>query len=82
MKIVNFTFSTFTSLVGQWLEDMGYLHYEHLFLEHGIEDLETLRDITDEDLKEMGIKKMGIFLFFWRENINMLFCQKIMVLTL
>lgn len=40
--------------VKQWLVARGWPHLVNLFLNHGISDLETLKLITQDDLKQLG----------------------------
>jgi class 3 adenylate cyclase/predicted ATPase len=41
--------------VREWLASLGLSEYADLFAEHRIVDLSVLRDITDQDLKELGV---------------------------
>lgn len=44
----------------KWLDDnVGLGQYFHIFMEHGIEDLETVKLLTPEALKQMDIYKVG-----------------------
>src|SRR5215831_16037583 len=40
--------------IGNWLSELGLPQYTPRFLDNGI-DLSVLRDLTDEDLKELGV---------------------------
>src|SRR5262252_4554971 len=40
--------------IGKWLSELGLPQYTPRFLDNGI-DLSVLRDLTDEDLKELGV---------------------------
>lgn len=44
--------------VARWLESIGLAQHEELFREQGF-DAEGLADLTDEDLRELGINAMG-----------------------
>ena len=44
----------------EWIENkMGLPQYFELLMDNGFEDLESLKDITMEHLREMGIEEMG-----------------------
>ena len=46
--------------VQKWLEERVKLpQYYELFINQGFEDLDSIRDITKEDLNQMGIDKIG-----------------------
>jgi hypothetical protein len=40
--------------VTEWLESIGLSEYTQRFAENGI-DLSVLRDLTDQDLKDLGV---------------------------
>src|SRR5882724_13000336 len=40
--------------IAKWLDDIGLPEYSQCFAENGI-DVSVLRDLTDQDLKEMGV---------------------------
>src|SRR6202043_1944925 len=40
--------------IGSWLRDLGLPQYAQRFAENGV-DPSVLRDLTDEDLKELGV---------------------------
>ncbi len=44
--------------VAEWLEQRGFEHLEGLFYEHDI-GLDILCDLTDNDLKEIGVQRLG-----------------------
>ena len=41
------------------LEKENLLEYHELFIKNGFEDLSSLYDISNDELKEIGITKMG-----------------------
>ena len=45
--------------VANWLKQHGFEQYIEMFDHHGIDDLELLRSLTSEDLKEMGVTLLG-----------------------
>ena len=40
--------------IAEWLESIGLPEYAQRFAENGI-DLSVLRDLTDQDLKDLGV---------------------------
>ena len=44
--------------IGQWLRDLGLQSYEQAFCDNGV-DLEVLRRLTADDLKEIGVSAVG-----------------------
>ena len=44
--------------IGQWLRDLGLQSYEQAFCHNGV-DLEVLRRLTADDLKEIGVSAVG-----------------------
>ena len=44
--------------VGVWLEGLGLGQYAEAFAENDI-DAETLRELTGDDLKELGVASLG-----------------------
>ena len=44
--------------IGQWLRDLGLQSYEQAFCDNGV-DLDVLRRLTAEDLKEIGVSAVG-----------------------
>jgi len=40
--------------IAEWLESIGLTEYAQRFSENAI-DFSTLRDLTDQDLKELGV---------------------------
>ncbi|MGA7682668.1 MAG: adenylate/guanylate cyclase domain-containing protein, partial [Pseudolabrys sp.] len=44
--------------IGQWLRDLDLQSYEQAFCDHGV-DLDVLRHLTAEDLKEIGVSAVG-----------------------
>ena len=44
--------------IGQWLRDLGLQSYEQAFCDNGI-DLDVLRRLTADDLKEIGVSAVG-----------------------
>src|SRR6516164_5712197 len=40
--------------ITEWLESMGLSEYAQRFAENGV-DLSVLRDLTDQDLKDLGV---------------------------
>jgi class 3 adenylate cyclase len=44
--------------IGQWLRGLGLQSYEQVFRENGV-DLDVLRRLTAEDLKEIGVSAVG-----------------------
>ena len=41
--------------VTDWLEKLGMSEYAQLFADNSIDDVSILRDLTDQDLKEVGV---------------------------
>ena len=41
--------------VDQFLTDINLAKYKDLFLDHGVEDLETILEVEDKHLEEMGL---------------------------
>ena len=41
--------------VADWLEKLGMSEYAQLFADNSIDDVSILRDLTDQDLKEVGV---------------------------
>jgi deoxycitidine/deoxyadenosine/deoxyguanosine kinase len=52
--------------VAQWVHGKGLGEYAELFIEHAV-DGETMRELTREDLQEMGITKIGHVRSFLRQ---------------
>jgi class 3 adenylate cyclase/predicted ATPase len=44
--------------IGQWLRDLGLQSYEQAFCDNGV-DLDVLRRLTADDLKEIGVSAVG-----------------------
>ena len=44
--------------IGQWLRGLGLQSYEQVFCDNGV-DLDVLRRLTAEDLKEIGVSAVG-----------------------
>jgi len=44
--------------IGRWLRDLGLQYYERAFRDNGV-DLDVLRRLTAEDLKEIGVSAVG-----------------------
>jgi class 3 adenylate cyclase len=44
--------------IGQWLRGLGLQSYEQVFRDNGV-DLDVLRRLTAEDLKEIGVSAVG-----------------------
>jgi class 3 adenylate cyclase/tetratricopeptide (TPR) repeat protein len=44
--------------IGQWLRELGLQSYEQAFCDNGV-DLEVLRRLTADDLKEIGVSAVG-----------------------
>ena len=44
--------------IGQWLRGLGLQSYEQAFCDNGV-DLDVLRRLTAEDLKEIGVSAVG-----------------------
>ena len=44
--------------IGQWLRGLGLQSYEQAFCDNGV-DLDVLRHLTAEDLKEIGVSAVG-----------------------
>ncbi|MDB5514983.1 MAG: hypothetical protein JWQ17_1741 [Tardiphaga sp.] len=44
--------------IGQWLRGLGLQSYEQAFYDHGV-DLDVLRRLTADDLKEIGVSAVG-----------------------
>jgi class 3 adenylate cyclase len=44
--------------IAEWLRDLGLEQYEKAFRENAI-DLEVLRDLTADDIKELGVMPIG-----------------------
>ena len=44
--------------IGQWLRGLGLQSYEQAFCDNGV-DLEVLRRLTADDLKEIGVSAVG-----------------------
>ena len=42
-----------------WLNEIGLNNYYWLFMNSGCDDLETILTLNDNDLREMGIEKLG-----------------------
>ena len=42
-----------------WLNEIGLNNYYWLFINSGCDDLETILTLNDNDLREMGIQKLG-----------------------
>ena len=40
--------------IADWLEKLGMSEYAQRFAENGV-DLSVIRDLTEQDLKEMGV---------------------------
>ena len=38
---------------------LKFNNYYDTFIEHGFDDMRFLKDVTNEDLKEIGIDKLG-----------------------
>ena len=45
--------------VTDWLEKLGMSEYAQLFADNSIDDVSILRDLTDQDLKEVGVVSNG-----------------------
>ena len=45
--------------VNGWLNEIGLSEYYGLFINSGCDDMETILSLTDDDLKELGIHKLG-----------------------
>jgi class 3 adenylate cyclase/predicted ATPase len=43
------------STIAEWLGSLGLSEYEQRFADHSIDDVSILRDLTDQDFKEVGI---------------------------
>ena len=47
-------------VVRKWLNDVVELpEYYDIFIEHGFDDMRLIKNVTNEDLKEIGIDKLG-----------------------
>ncbi len=47
------------SPVTKWLDDSGLLEFQQQFLNEGYDDLSVIAAMTADDLKDIGISKMG-----------------------
>ena len=43
----------------EWLNQIGLPQYYNLFIKHGIEDIDTIKTLTKQDLINIDIKKLG-----------------------
>ena len=41
--------------IADWLEKLGMSEYAQLFADNSIDDVSILRDLTDQDLKDVGV---------------------------
>ena len=41
--------------IADWLQKLGMSEYAQLFADNSIDDVSILRDLTDQDLKEVGV---------------------------
>jgi class 3 adenylate cyclase/tetratricopeptide (TPR) repeat protein len=41
--------------IADWLKKLGMSEYAQLFADHSIDDVSILRDLTDQDLKDVGV---------------------------
>jgi class 3 adenylate cyclase len=41
--------------IADWLEKLGMSEYAQLFVDNSIDDVSILRDLTDQDLKDVGV---------------------------
>lgn len=49
----------FQADIGEWLETIGLAQYQKRLAENGYDSVNIVRDITWEDLQEIGINKLG-----------------------
>ena len=45
--------------IAEWLRGLGLEQYENAFRENAI-DVEVLRDLTADDIKELGVRRLAI----------------------
>eukprot|EP01084_Bolivina_argentea_P204598 349427_1 len=48
-----------TEQVRTWLSTIQWLQYYDTFINNGIDDMDTVKELTDERLEKIGINKMG-----------------------
>jgi hypothetical protein len=41
--------------IADWLKKLGMSEYDQLFADNSIDDVSILRDLTDQDLKDVGV---------------------------
>lgn len=46
--------------IGEWLSTIGLSQYQKRLAENGYDSVNIVRDITWEDLQEIGINKLGM----------------------
>lgn len=52
--------SVFQADIGEWLGTIGLAQYQKRLAENGYDSINIVRDITWEDLQEIGINKLGM----------------------
>lgn len=50
----------FQADIGEWLSTIGLSQYQKRLAENGYDSVNIVRDITWEDLQEIGINKLGM----------------------
>lgn len=50
--------------LGEWLSAIGLPQYHKKLLENGYDSINIVRDLTWEDLQEIGITKLGEYIIF------------------
>lgn len=50
----------FQADIGEWLGTIGLSQYQKTLAENGYDSINIVRDITWEDLQEIGINKLGM----------------------
>jgi class 3 adenylate cyclase/predicted ATPase len=58
VAVCDFFFQKIVNTIGQWLEQLGLTQYSGAFVENDIDE-SVLPDLTDSDLKELGIRSLG-----------------------
>lgn len=74
MSVTKYICVTLQSSLAEWLSAIGLNQYYQTLVQNGYDNMDFISDITLEDLKEIGITKLGYTTYTYILHILMFIC--------